>query len=173
MGRFHYWYWQSMMPVPVLAFFTLVQDQYGHIPLMVMACPYRYWHCCILVQYQYGHGPLPELVFSGVCTGIGIFTLWFSTSMGIFHYWYWHYMVPVPLLTFVDFDPVPVSARYITGTGIKWCLNQYWHFCTFVQYQYGYGKLPLLALNGASTGIGIYAYWSSTSIGTVPYRYWH
>ncbi len=71
-------------------------------------------------------------------------------------------------------------------------------FCTFVQYQYGYGKLLVLGLNGASTGIGIYAvwssmhctlavlalngartgigihaFWSSTSISTVHYQYWH
>jgi hypothetical protein len=61
-------------------------------------------------------------------------------------------MVPVPVLAFVHFGRVPVLARYITGTGIKWCLYPYWHFCTFVQYQYGYGTLPVLALNGASTG---------------------
>jgi hypothetical protein len=31
-----------------------------------------------------------------------------------------------------DVGPVLVSARYITGTGIKWCPYRYWHFCTFV-----------------------------------------
>ncbi len=56
----------------------------------------------------------------------------------------------VPIL--VHFGPVPVSARYITSTGIKWCPYWYWHFCTFVQYQYGYSTLPILALIGASTG---------------------
>ncbi len=72
----------------------------------------------------------------------------------------------------MHFGPVPLLAWYITGNGNKGCPYRYWNFCTFVQYQYGYGKLPVLALNGASTGIGIYAYWSSTSIGTVLYRYW-
>jgi hypothetical protein len=74
----------------------------------------------------------------------------------------------MPIL--VHFGPVLVSAWYITGTGIKWCLYQYWHFCTFVQYQYGYGTLPVLALNAASTGNAKehYAKWhkiyASTSI---------
>ncbi len=52
----------------------------------------------------------------------------------------------------MHFGPVPVSVRYITGTGIKWCQYWYWHICTLVQYQYGCGPLPVLALNGASTG---------------------
>jgi hypothetical protein len=82
-------------------------------------------------------------------------------------------MMTIPVLAFMHFGPVPVLAWYITGTGIKWCPYQYWHFCNFVQYQYGYGKLLVLALNGASTGIGIYAFWSSTSIGMVHKRYWH
>jgi hypothetical protein len=73
----------------------------------------------------------------------------------------------------MHFGPVQVSARYITGTGIKWCPCRYWHFCTLVQYQYGCGPLPILALNGASTGIGIFAVLSNTSIGTVHYQYCH
>jgi hypothetical protein len=82
-------------------------------------------------------------------------------------------MVPVPVLAFVDLGPVPVLAQYITGTGIKWCPYRYWHLWILVQYQYWQGTLPILALNGASIGIGIYAFWFSTSIGTVHYRYWH
>ncbi len=61
-------------------------------------------------------------------------------------------MVLVPALTFMHVGPVPVLARYITCTGIKWCPCQNLHFCTFGQYQYGYSTLPVLALNGASTG---------------------
>jgi hypothetical protein len=61
-------------------------------------------------------------------------------------------MVPVPVLEFMHFGPVPVLAWYITGTGIKWCQYRYWHICTFVQYQYWHGTLSVLALNGASTG---------------------
>ncbi len=80
--------------------------------------------------------------------------------------------MPVPVLTFVDVGPVPVLAWYITGTGIKLCPYQFWHMCTFFQYQYGYGQLLELALNGASASIGIHAFWSSTSIGMVHYRYW-
>ncbi len=112
---------------------------------------------------QYGHIPLPELEFNCARASTGIFALWFSTSMGRFHSWYWQSMMTIPVLTFVHFGPVPVLAWYITGPGNKWC--PYWirHFCTFVQYQYGYGKLPVLALNGASTGIGLYAFWSSTT----------
>jgi hypothetical protein len=98
-----------------------------------------------LVQYQYGHILLLVLALNGASTGIVIRGLWSSTSIG----------------------------KYITGTGIKWCSYRYWHFCTFVQYQYGYGKLPVLALNGASTGIGIFALLSNISMGTVNYRYWH
>jgi hypothetical protein len=60
--------------------------------------------------------------------------------------------VPVPVSAFMHFGPVPVLARYITGMGIKWCPYRDWHICTLVQYQYGRGPLPALALNGASTG---------------------
>jgi hypothetical protein len=42
-----------------------------------------------------------------------------------------------------------------------------------VQYQYGHSPLPVLAFNCASTGIGISAFWFSTSMGTVNYWYWH
>jgi hypothetical protein len=67
-------------------------------------------------------------------------------------------MVPIPVLAFMHFGPVPVLAWYNTGIRIKWCQYWYWHICTFVQYQYWHGTLPLLALNGAHTGIGIYAF---------------
>ncbi len=73
----------------------------------------------------------------------------------------------------MHFGPVPVLAQSITGTGINWCPCRYWHFYTLVQYQYGHGTLPVLVLNGASTGIGILAVLSNTSIGTVHYRYCH
>ncbi len=82
-------------------------------------------------------------------------------------------MVPVPVLAFLHLCPIPVLAWYITGTAITWCPYRYWHLGTLVQYQYWHGKLPVLALNGASTGIGIFALWSNTSIGMVHYRYWH
>ncbi len=126
-----------------------------------------------LVQYQYVHGTLLVLAFkNGTSTGIGIIH-WFSTSMGTVHYRYWHSnIVPLLVLAFY-FGPVPVLARSITGTGIKWCQYRYWHVCILVKYQYLHGTLPVLAFNGARTGNGIYAFWSTTSIGTVHYRYWH
>jgi hypothetical protein len=37
------------------------------------------------------------------------------------------------------------------------------------QYQYGYSTLWVLAFNGARTGIGFFAFLSSTSMGTVHY----
>jgi hypothetical protein len=46
-------------------------------------------------------------------------------------------------------------------------------YAFLVQYQYWYGTLPVLALNGASTGIGIFALLSNISTGMVHYRYWH
>jgi hypothetical protein len=82
-------------------------------------------------------------------------------------------MVPIPVLAYLHFYPIPVLARYNTGTAITWCPYQYWHFGTFVQYKYWHGPLPILALNGASTGIGIFAVLSNTSIGMVHYRYCH
>ncbi len=184
----HYWYWHSIVPVPVLAFLT-----FGSVPVWaqfitgtgIQLCPYRYWHCCTLVQYQYGHSPLPILAFNCAHTGIGISAVYFSTSMGIVHYQYWHSkMVPVLVLSFLHFGSVPVWAQSITGTGIqKWCLNRYWHSCTFVQYQYGHSPLLLLAFNSARTGIGIFALgsvpvWAQSITGTgiqkwCPCRYWH
>ncbi len=147
-GTVHSRYWHWVVPVPVLANMHL-----DSVPVWahsitrtgIQLCPYQYW----------------------------LIALWFSTIMGRFHYWYWQSMMTVPVLAFMHFGPVPVLAWYITGTDIKWCPYRYWHFCTFVQYQYGYGKFPVLALDGARTGIGIYAFWSSTSIGMVHYRYWH
>jgi hypothetical protein len=93
--------------------------------------------------------------------------------MGIVHYQYWHSIVPVPVLAFLHFGSVPVWAQSITGTGMLLCPYQYWHFCTLVQYQYGHSPLPILAFNGASTGIGISAFWFSTSMVTVHYQHWH
>jgi hypothetical protein len=62
-----------------------------------------------LVQYQCGHGTLLVLTFNkGASTGIGI-THWFSTSMGMVHYPYWHSnMVPVLVLAFLHFGSVLV-----------------------------------------------------------------
>ncbi len=82
-------------------------------------------------------------------------------------------MVPAPVLAFMHFGQVPVLARYVAGTDIKWCLYRHWHLCILVQYQYWHGTLPVLALNGARTSIGSFARLASTSMGTVHYRYWH
>ncbi len=62
-----------------------------------------------LGQYRYGHGTLLVLAFNkGANMVIGIIH-WFSTSMGTFHYWYWHpNMVPVLVLAFLNFGSVPV-----------------------------------------------------------------
>jgi hypothetical protein len=93
MGIVRYWYWYLILPVPVLAFLhlgsVLVQAQsITHIGIQNW-CPYRYWHFCTLVQYQYGHIPLPGLGFiNGSSTGIGIFVLWFIISIGAGHYWW-------------------------------------------------------------------------------------
>jgi hypothetical protein len=94
--------------------------------------------------------------------------LWFSTRMGIFHYRYWHSVVPIPVLAILHFGSVPVWAQSITGTGIQWCQHWYWRFCTLVQCQYGHIPLLVLAFNCARTGIGICALW-----GTFHYWYWH
>jgi hypothetical protein len=85
-------------------------------------CQYRYWHLCILVQHQYWHGTLPALALNGASTSIGIYAFWSSTSIGLVYYLY------------------------------KWCPYRYWHFCTIGQYQYWYSTLPILVLNGLSTG---------------------
>ncbi len=81
--------------------------------------------------------------------------------------------MPIPVLSFWYFCPIPVLAWYITGTGIKWWQYRYWHICSFVQYQYWHGTLPVLPLLGAHTGIGILVLWFIISIGTVHYWYWH
>ncbi len=128
-------------------------------------CPYWYWHFCTLVQYQYGHIPLPELGSQhGARTSTGIFALRFSTGIGTFHYRYWHSVVPVPVSAFRHFGSVPIWAHTITGTGVlyglvpvlaflhlcavpveahsitgtgiqQWYLYWYRHFCTLVQYR--------------------------------------
>jgi hypothetical protein len=103
-------------------------------------------------------------------------------------------MVPaVPVLAFLHSGPVPVWARSITGTGIKWCQYRYWHICSFVQYQYWNVTLPVLPVLDARTGIGMLVLWFITSLarsisGTgikwyqyryrhlcilVQYQYWH
>ena len=122
MGIVHYWYLHYILTIPVLAFLHLgsvtVQAQsITHIGIQKW-CPYWYWHFCTLVQYQYGHIPLPELGFNnGSSTGIGIFVLGYIISIGRGHYWYWHSMVPDLVLAFWHFGSVPVWAHYITGTG--------------------------------------------------------
>ncbi len=152
-------------------------------------CPYGYWHYT-LVQYQFGHGPLPVMAFKIACTSTGIFALWFITSMGRFHYWYWQSKMPVLVLAFLHFGSVSVWAHSITGHGIQSCPYRYWHFCILVQYQYGHGPLPklvlaflqliqyqygqipllVLTINDAHTGVGIFALWFSISMGT--FHYW-
>ncbi len=91
----------------------------------------------------------------------------------VVHYWQWHLFVPVPVLAFLPFGSVPVWAQFITRTGMLLCPYQYWHCCMLIQCQYGHSPLPILAFNCASTGIGISAFWFSTSMGTVHYWYWH
>jgi hypothetical protein len=129
-----------------------------------------------LVQHQYWHIQLPELAFKNDAhTGIGIVLRCFITGMGIVHYWYWHSILPVPVLEFLQLGSLPVQAQSIARIGIQiWCLYWYWHFCTLVQYQYGHIPLPELgSQHGARTGTGIFALRFSTGIGTVYYQYWH
>jgi hypothetical protein len=123
MGIVRYWHWHLILPIPVLAFLHLgsvpVQAQSITRIGIQKWCPYQYWHFCTLVQYQYGHIPLPELGFNnGSSTSIGIFVLWFIISIGTGHYWYWHSMVPILVLAFWHFGSVPVWAHSITGTGV-------------------------------------------------------
>ncbi len=109
-------------------------------------CPYWYWHFCTYVQYRYRHSPLPVLAFHCARTGIGILALWFSPSIGTYHYRYWCFVWPIPVLAFLHFCAVPVEAHSITGTGIQqWRLYWYGHFCTLVQYRYRHSPLPELA----------------------------
>ncbi len=150
MGIVHYWYWHLILPVRVLAFLhlgsVLIQAQTITRIGIQKWCPYRYWHFFTLVQYQYGHIPLPELGFNNVSsTSIGICVLWFTISIGMDHYWYWQSMVPVPVLAFWHFGSVPVWAQPLpvlvfcmarTGNGISALLcstgigkfhYSYWH----------------------------------------------
>jgi hypothetical protein len=98
------------------------------------------------------------MAFDCARTGTGIFAFWFSTSMGMDHYWNWYSVVPVPVLAFWNFDSVPVWAYPITGSGIKWRHYRYWHLCILVQYQYWHGTLTVLEYYGAHTGMGIFAH---------------
>jgi hypothetical protein len=110
--------------------------------------------------------PLPILEF--VCTNVSssAFCSVLATTLPV-------YLLEV---NFVNV-PVPEWVQYITDTGIPFnastgnvpCRYRY----ILVQYQYQHGTLPVLALNGAHTGIGIFALLSITSMGTVHYRYWH
>jgi hypothetical protein len=137
MGIVCYWYWHLILPVPVLDFLLLgslpVQAQpITRIGIQIW-CPYRYWHFCTLVQYQYGHIPLPELGSQhGARTGNGIFTLRFSTGIGTVHYRHWRSVVPVPVLAFWHFGSVQVWAHTITGTGVLYGpvpVLAFLHFC--------------------------------------------
>ncbi len=154
-------------------FGTLVQYQYGHIPLPVLVfcmAQYRYWHFCTSVQYQQRHIPLQILAFNnGACTGTGISALWFSTGKGTVHYQNQHSkMVPVPVLSFLNCGSVPVKAKFITGAGIQlWCPYRYWHFGTLIQYQYWHGTLLVLALKKSVTIKGVCALWFGTNNNTI------
>ncbi len=150
MGTIQYRHWHAIMPVLVLALLHLVQYQYGHSPLLILA-------------------------FNCASTGIGISAFWFSTSIVTVHYQHWHSLiVPILVLAFLHLGSVPLLAHTITRTGIqKWCPYRYWHCCTLVHYRYGHSPLLVLAFNFARTGIGISALWFSTGTGTVHYPHWH
>jgi hypothetical protein len=110
--------------------------------------------------------PLPVLGFVCMDASSSAFCSVLATTLRI-------YLLEVDLVNV----PRPVWVQYITGTGIP--LNastsnvpcQYWYI--LIQYQYRHSTLPVLALNGARTDIGMFALLSSTSMGTVHYRYWH
>jgi hypothetical protein len=111
-------------------------------------CQYRYWHYT-LVQYQYGHVPLLVLASQhGAHTGTGIFTLWFSTGIGTVHYRYWHSIVPIPVMANMYLESVPVWAHSITGTGIQLCPYQY-PVLAFLHF----GSVSVLARSITGTGI--------------------
>jgi hypothetical protein len=116
-------------------------DEGGQVGVPVMDRPHT------LVQYQYEHGTLSVLAFNkGASTGIGIIH-WFSTSMGTFHYRYWHpNMVPILILAFLHFGSVLV-----------------WHS----------PLPPLLAFRCVRTGIGKYVLGISTNMGIFHYRNWN
>jgi hypothetical protein len=107
---------------------------------------------CTLVQNQYGQIPLLVLTINDARTGIGIFhfgsgSVWAHSINGN--------GMPIQVLALLHFGSVPVWSWTITGTGIQWCLYRYWHFYTLVQYQYGHIPLLILTLHGASTVIDI------------------
>jgi hypothetical protein len=128
----------------------------------------------MLVQYQYGIVRYWYWHYI-VPIPVLVFLHLGSAPIGTVHYWYWHSkMVPIPILAFLNFGSVPVWAHTITGTGIqKWFQYRCWIFCTLVHYQYWHGSLLVMAINGAHSSIGILALWFSTSMGTLHYRYWH
>jgi hypothetical protein len=113
MGTFHHQNWHSkMVPVPALDFFYF--GSLSVLAWVITGngnqwCLFRYWHFGTLVQYQYGHITLLVLAFNIAHTGNGISALWFSTGIGTFHYCYWHSkMVPVLVLAFLHFGSVLV-----------------------------------------------------------------
>jgi hypothetical protein len=101
-----------MVPVPVLEFLyfgSLLVLAWVITGTGIQWCPFWYWHFATLIQYQYGHIPLLVLVFNMARTGNGISALWFSTNIGTFYYRYWHStMVPVLVRAFLHFGSVPV-----------------------------------------------------------------
>ncbi len=114
------------------------------------------------------------MAFNCARTGIGISALWFSTSMGTIHYWYWHAIMPILVMALLHVGSVLVWTQFITDNGIQLCQYRYWHLCILVRYQYWHIPLPELAfVTCARTGIGISAPWFSTSIGTYHYQNWH
>jgi hypothetical protein len=101
-----------MVPGPVLAFLN-----FGSVSVWAHTITgtgihkwfqYRYWIFCTLVHYQYWHGSLLVMAFNDARSGIGILELWFSTSMGTFHYRYWCLTWPVWAIAFLHFRSVPV-----------------------------------------------------------------
>jgi hypothetical protein len=85
MDTVHYHYWHLIMvPVLVLAYLHL-----GSVP--------------VLARSITGTG-----IQNSARTGIGIVARSFSTIMGIVCYWYWHYIVPVPVLALLHLGSVPV-----------------------------------------------------------------
>jgi hypothetical protein len=130
-------------------------------PYLVMDMP-----VCVL-------GSVRVLAHALTGTGICMYGCVIIRILFCFSYHLCIYLLEVDLVNV----PVPVWVQYITGTGIPFNANtgnvpcQYWYI--LVQYQYRHGTLLVLALNCACTDNGIFALLSSTSMGTVHYRYWH
>jgi hypothetical protein len=73
------------VPIPVLAFLHFGSVPVWAWTITgtdIQWCPYRYWLFGTLVQYQYGHIPLLVLALIGARTGIDICGFLSSTSIG-------------------------------------------------------------------------------------------